>query len=1120
MTGEIEGDKSMRRSGSWSPLSHGQEALWFLWKLVPRTWAYNTVLPFRVRGALDPAALRRALQTLSDRHPGLRMELREEGGSPSQRPLEQHAVHLEEIDATGWSEGRLDEALGEAARRPFDLEGDATLRTTLFRCASDRHAFIVVAHHIVSDLWSFIVLMDELRQLYPAERDGRDAQLPPLPVEYVDYVRQQRQAADGESGRLLWEYWQQELSGELAVLDLPTDHSRPLLQSFDGGTVVRRMDAQLSRSIKQLAGKERVTPFMALLAAYQVLLGRYTGQESFAIGSPTYGRDRAEVQGVVGDFINMVPMRADLSGSPTFRQLLARVRAQVVSTIKHQDYPFSLLVDRLHLPRDLSRSPIFQTTFVLQKFHRYQELSRALLPGEDEQPIPFADLTLEPVPLPQQEGQFDLNVEMKEDDQGRLVGAWKYASALFDAATIERVAGHYETLLREIVANPDRPTAELPLLGGEESRQVIESAQGPAVELPAAATVCALFEEQAARRGDQLAVTCGDEAVTYAQLVGRVTRLAGALAAAGVGRDVLVAVLLPRGLDFVTALLAIAKAGGAFLPLDPRHPASRFAQIMESSGTGFILTTGTLSPDFAEGIAAVDERRRPGVLRVEELAVASPAATLPAVDGGDLAYVMYTSGSTGAPKGVMVEHCGMVNHVLGKLSDLGMDERDVLAQNGPPTFDIVVWQCLAPLAIGGRVVVFPDEVAEDPARLLAEVEARGVTVLQFVPSMLHALLEEASSRGGAKPALGTLRWMVPTGEALPTELCRRWLALYPHIPLLNTYGSTECSDDQCHYPLHRLGPADEAVSVTSIGTPIRNMTAYVLDANLAPVPVGVVGDLYIGGVGVGRGYLGDPRRTAGAFIPDPFSNRPGARLYWTRDLARRRSDGNLDFLSRSDDMIKLRGLRIEPGEIAAALSRHPAVSAAAVVAREHPSGERVLVAYVVASKGAEVTPGMDELRHFLAGRLPQSMVPAFYLFLDALPLTANGKLDQRRLPIPQWQAASAEALVAPRTPTEELMVEIWREVLAIGEIGVTQDFFAIGGDSIRSIQIVARSKRAGLHLRPSDLFQHSTIAALAALADANALAVAEVSAIASLPSLQISAEHLALAFEQVEFDEG
>jgi amino acid adenylation domain-containing protein len=1108
----------MRRSGSWSPLSHGQEALWFLWKLVPHTWAYNTVLPFRIRGPLDAAALRRALQKLSDRHPGLRMEFREEGGHPSQRPLEQHPVHLQEIDAAGWSDDRLHEASSEAARYPFDLEADATLRTTLFRRAPDEHAFLVVAHHIVSDLWSFIILMDELRHLYPAERDGRDAQLPPLPVDYVDYVRQQRQAADGEGGQRLWEYWQQELSGELAVLDLPTDHSRPLLQTFHGGTIVRRMDAELTRSLKQLAGKERVTPFMALLAAYQVLLGRYTGQESFSIGSPTYGRDRAEVQGVVGDFINMVPMRTDLSGAPTFRQLLGRVRAQVVATIKHQDYPFSLLVDRLHLPRDLSRSPIFQTTFVLQKFHRYPELSRALLPDQNEQPIPFADLTLEPVPLPQQEGQFDLNVEMKEDDQGRLAGAWKYASDLFDATTIARMAGHYETLLREIIADPDRPTIELPLLSSEESREVVERAHGPAIELPAAPTVCALFEAQAVRRGDQIAVSCGDDRVTYARLSARVRVMAGALAAAGVGRGMLVAVLLPRGLDFVAALLAIAKAGGAFLPLDPRHPASRFAQIMESSGTAFVLTTGALSPDFAEGIAAVDERRRPGVLRVEELSTLPSAAMLPTMDGGDLAYVMYTSGSTGAPKGVMVEHRGMVNHVLGKLSDLGMDERDVLAQNGPPTFDIVVWQCLAPLVVGGRVVICTDEVAEDPARLLAEVEAQGVTVLQFVPSMLHALLEETSSRGGTKPVLATLRWMVPTGEALPTELCRRWLALYPHIPLLNTYGSTECSDDQCHYALHHLGPADEAVSVTSIGTPIQNMTAYVLDSNLAPVPVGVVGDLYIGGIGVGRGYLGDPVRTAGAFIPDPFSNHPGARLYRTRDLARRRSDGNLDFLSRSDDMIKLRGLRIEPGEIASALSRHPAVSAAAVVAREHPSGERVLVAYVVASKDAEVTPGNEELRHFLAGRLPQSMVPAFSLFLDALPLTANGKLDQRRLPIPQWQVASAEELVAPRTPTEELMAEIWREVLATAAIGVTQDFFAIGGDSIRSIQIVARAKRAGLHLRPSDLFQHSTIAALAALADVNA--GAEAPAAASLPSLQISEEHLALAFEQVEFDEG
>jgi amino acid adenylation domain-containing protein len=1083
--------------GNRCPLSHGQEALWFLWKLVPSTWSYNVPLPVAVNGPLDAGAFQRSLQKLFVRHPSLRTAFREQGGKPQQITLDDPAPRIEMVDAARWDDARLGDAIREEVRRPFDLESSAVPRTTLFRRAADRHVLLFVVHHIVSDLWSLIVVMDELRQLYAAETAGRSCTLAPLPVSFETYVREQRERLAGEAGEALWAFWREELAGELPVLDLPTDHSRPPLQSFRGATVVHRMPAILTRAVKELAGKERVTPFMALLAAYQVLLHRYTGQEDLIVGSPTSGRDRAELHGVVGDFVNMVPVRADLSGRPAFRDVLARTRAKLVAAMKHQDYPFSLLVDRIHATRDLSRSPIFQTTFVLQKFHRFPELSRVMLPDGNEAPIPFADLFLEPIALPQQEGQFDVNVEMKEDDQGRLVGAWKYATDLFDRDRIARMARHYETLLGEIVGHPDLPVAELRLLDENERAEALASGCGPSVSQPDA-TVCELFVAQAAERGAQIAVSCPDEArgsqlaarrstttklasLTYAELSARVDALARRLVTLGVTRDSVVAVLLPRGLEFVTALLAISKAGGAFLPLDVRHPAMRTQQIIDESGAILVLT-----PE-----------------RLDELAQVRPSETLPAVDGGDLAYLMFTSGSTGKPKGVMVEHRGMVNHVLAKLSDLGMTASDVLAQNGPPTFDIVVWQCLAPLVNGGRVVVFPDEVAEDPAQLLAAVDEHGVTVLQVVPSMLHAVLDD-----DVAAPLSTLRWIVPTGEALPAELCLRWLERYPRIPLLNTYGSTECSDDQCHYVLDRLGAADRAVAVASIGTPIRNMTAHVLDSELRPVPGGVAGELYIGGIGVGRGYLRDPERTAASFLPDPFSPRPGARLYRTRDLARRRADGRIDFLGRVDNMIKLRGFRIEPGEIEAALARHPDISAAAVVARQHPAGERVLVAYIVAT----VPPETAALRRFLAERLPQSMVPAVFCAVDALPLTANGKLDSKRLPAPEWQSVADEELVAPRTNAERLMAGIWCDVLALDRIGVTQDFFAIGGDSIRSIQIVARCKRAGLHISPGDLFQHSTVAALAAFAEPGVADVREV------PSFTVAQEQLDLALAQVDFD--
>ncbi len=1063
----------------WFPLSHGQEALWFLWKLVPNTWAYNIPLPVAVRGRLDVAALRRALQQLTTRHPSMRTSFREEGGKPWQRALSECTAHVTVEDASGWDDTRIRQAIRDEARRPFDLEASVLPRTTLLRRSDDEHVLLLVTHHIVCDLWSLIVIVDELRELYAAETQRRPCRLPPISLSVEAHIREERRRLDGEAGEALWNHWRQELAGELPVLDLPTDHLRPPMQSFRGATVIRRMPAALTRAMKELAGKERVTPFMALLAAYQVLLHRSTGQEDVIVGSPTSGRERAELQALVGDFVNMVPIRADLTGRPTFRQMLARARAKMVGTIRHQDYPFSLLVDRIHASRDLSRSPIFQTTFVLQKFHRFPELSRVMLPDGGEAPIPFADLFLEPIALGQQEGQFDVNLEMKEDEQGRLVGAWKYATDLFERETIERMSRHFETLLGEIVIHPDRSVSELRLLDESESRKAVAMGEGPILST-SASTVLELFETQAARRGENVAVSCGDESLTYGELAARADGLARRLVTLGIGRDSVVAVLLPRGLDFVTALLAVSKAGGAFLPLDVRHPASRTRQIIDESGATLVLT-----PE-----------------RLAELAEVQPSGTMPGVDGAALAYLMFTSGSTGKPKGVMVEHRGMVNHVLAKLSDLGMTAEDVLAQNGPPTFDIVVWQCLAPLVNGGRVVVFPDDVAEDPALLLAEVRRRGVTVLQVVPSMLQAVLDE-----DAVP-LPSLRWIVPTGEALPTELCRRWLERHPHIPLLNTYGSTECSDDQCHDEIRRLDAADRAVAVASIGTPIRNMTAHVLDSELRPVPVGIAGELHIGGIGVGRGYVRDPERTAASFIPDPFSTRPGARLYRTRDRARRRSDGRIDFLGRVDNMIKLRGLRIEPGEIEAALARHPDISSAAVVARAQPSGERALIAYLVSTN----PPEADALRRFLADRLPQSMVPAVFVFVDALPLTANGKLDAKALPPPQWPSAADRELVEPRNAAERRMAEIWADVLGLDRVGVTQDFFSIGGDSIRSIQIVARCKRAGMHIAPGDLFQHSTVAALAAFAESSSPDRGEV------PSLEIEQEHLDLALAQVDFD--
>lgn len=1113
----------INNSGNWFSLSHSQEALWFLWRLVPEGYAFNTVVPVRVHGDLEVPALARSVSQLSRRHPCLRCEFTEEAGRPRQRTRADHLMSLIEVDASLWTQSQIDSAMAEEARRPFNLETNAVPRITLFKRSRCVHELIIVLHHINSDLWSTTVMLDELRQIYQAEKMGKYCSLPQQSYGFEDYVHHHRELLEdpGERERL-WHYWRQELSGELPVLDLPADCPRPAVLSYQGGTIVRRMDVSLTNNLKQLARSQGVTLFMTLLAAYQVILQRFTGQNDLIVGIPTSGRHRPELANVIGDFVNMVPIRVALHENTNFLELLKQNREKVIGAIKYQDYPLSLMVDHLGLARDLSRNPIFQTSFSLQSVHRFEELSRLLMPADDEPFIPFADLELEPLPLSQQEGQYDLNLEMKVDEANRLVGSWKYSKDLFRPEAVERIATHFEVLLSSIVAGPHQNISELPLLNGILERQLLLKGMGGQIPMPEESTIVMLFKEQTKLYGEKMALRCSDSAISYANLEQRVSNLAGNLIEMGIGCGKVVALLLPRGIDFVTAMLGVMEAGAAFLPLDWRHPTSRILQILESSSPSLLLTVRALEEITKTPLASIDEVWRPKVITMENLVHKPMPIEYPDVDAADLAYMMYTSGSTGRPKGVLVEHRGMVNHILGKISDLGLGPDDTLAQNGPPTFDIVVWQCLAPLVVGGCAQILPDEVAEEPARLISEVQSRGISILQLVPSMMQAVIETLKDWIDGESPLSSLRWIVPTGDALPTELCRRWLELYPSIPILNTYGSTECSDDQCHYKLFSLLTEDEAVSIVSVGTPIRNLSAHVLDDNLAPVPIGVAGELYIGGIGVGRGYHDDPRRTAESFLPDPFSQIPGARMYRTRDKARRRLDGNIDFLSRVDQMIKIRGLRIERGEIEAALQLHPAISQAAVVARKHPSGEQRLVAYVALNYSSgddndHSQPSSHELIRFLSTNLPQNMLPSMIEFIPSLPLSGNGKVDLSQLPEPEWGNYSSKQMVFPRTPTEKLIASVWTEVLGVEQISITDNFFEIGGDSIRSIQIVSRCKRLGINLRPADLFTHPTITDLAAHVPSSAT-VEPAEETIKVAELHVSQESLEMALGQVQFD--
>ncbi|HZB96710.1 MAG TPA: amino acid adenylation domain-containing protein, partial [Herpetosiphonaceae bacterium] len=827
------------------------------------------------------------------------------------------------------------------------------------------------------------------------------------------------------------------------------------------------MPTPLAASLTDLSQQEGVTLFVTLLAAFEVVLHHYTHQTDIVVGSLIANRNRPEIEPLLGVFINTLILRTDVAGNPTFRELLHRVQEVALQAYAHQNVPIEKLVEELHLQRSAAGQPLAQVLFVLQN---------TPLPA-----LGMTGLTMSRVPAEKWTTEFDVTFEVTQTAEG-LGGSVEYDTTLFDAGTIQRLVGHFRTVLEAVTAEPDLRLADVPLLTDAERQQLLVDWNATQTTYPLDVCVPQLFEQQVERTPDAIAVTSENDRLTYQELNRRANRLSRRLLEQGVGPEMVIALLAERGSDLLAAILAVFKAGGAYLPLDPRYPPERIGQILEQSQTRLVLTASAFAPALSQATEQVSPHARPLVLQIEEL-LGQPqsAANLPVrCTPHNLAYVLFTSGSTGLPKGAMVEHRGMLNHMYGKMADVQLTAADTVAQNGPQCFDVSVWQSLAALLIGGRVHIVDDATALDPARLLDEVEQEAISILEVVPSMLRAIVQEIESRGDARPALRDLRWVIPTGEALPAELCRRWFSLYPHIPLLNTYGATECSDDTCHYPIHHASELHSAAPIAALGRPIGNMRAYVLDPSLQPVPVGVAGELYLGGIGVGRGYLNDAQRTAAAFVPDPFAQEPGARLYKTGDLGRFHTDGTIDFLGRIDHQVKIHGSRVELGEIEAVLCQHSDVRESAVLAREDQFGNHYLTAYVVA--GSEAAPASDELRTFLQAKLPEYMVPASFVRLDALPLNPNGKLDRQALPMPDRASSDGDTpFVGPRTPVEELLAQIWTDLLGLPRISVHANFFALGGHSLLAAQLINRVREVfQVELPLRSLFdQNSTIAGMA-----------------------------------------
>jgi len=1055
------------------PLSFAQQRLWFLHQMEPDSPAYNIPLAMRLLGRLNIAVLEACLGEVVRRHEGLRTTFRFAEGEPAQSIAPSAPVHLPWIDLQGLPEAvREREVLrltGREAERPFDLETGPLLRLVLLRSGEEERVLLLTLHHTIADGWSLAILVREVAALYEAFLEGRPSPLPELPIQYADYAHWQRRWLQEQILENQLSYWREKLSGAAQLLELPSDRPRPLVQSSRGAACPVALPPELLQGLKSLGREEGVTLFMTLLGAFQALLGRYSGQSDLCIGTPVAGRNRLETENLVGLLLNALVLRGDLSGAPGFRELLSRVRETTLGAYTHQDLPFELLVEELKPERSLSHAPLYQVMLILQNTPQ----ASFELPG----------LKIEGLAREHEKSNLDLTLNLAEAG-GRLMGSLEYSTELFDEATLVRLLGHFEILLRGIVSEPDLPIPDLPLIAPEERGQLLWEWNRTERDFPLDRPFHEIFADQVGRTPRAVAAACGTETWTYTELDLVSSRLARHLGSGEDGPEPVIALLTERSLRLLASMLAVWKAGGVYLPLDPLHPPRRLAQVLARSGAVTLLAAESSREAATAALAGLPVERRPRLLTIETLLALPESAAGPEPERrlAEMAYIIFTSGSTGVPKGVMVEHRGMINHLFAKIADLGLKADDRVAQTASQTFDISLWQFLAASLVGGRVQIFPDEVAHDTSRLADEVERARVSILETVPSLLHALLLEIEGRGDRRPSFSSLRWLIPTGEALAPELCRRWLDLYPGVALMNAYGPTECSDDVTHASIH----AHPDGMRVPIGSPVANLRIYVLD-RLEPVPVGVAGELMVGGVGVGRGYLADPARTAESFIPDPFGGEPGSRLYRTGDRARRLPDGALDFLGRIDQQVKIRGFRIELGEIEAALNGDPRIRQSAVLVRGEIHGNRLLVAYVVPAENVEISPA--ELRASLKTHLPEHMVPAAFVVLESLPLAPSGKLDRRalsRLDVPASARSQAdEAFEAPRTSTEELLAGIWGELLGLARVGRTDDFFELGGHSLMATRVLARLRqvfRVDLPLRA--LFEAATLAELAGRVEA------------------------------------
>lgn len=1055
MRGEVAANTIPRRSQqSPAPVSFAQQRLWFLNQLEGDQSSYNEPKALHIKGSLDVAALQQSLNEIVRRHEVLRTTFDVIDGQPVQVIAPSLKLTIPVIDLQNLpsdeKEAEVRRLAIASSKQPFDLAQDPLLRVSLLQLDAAEYVLLLTVHHIVYDQWTKGILIQELAVLYKAFSQGQPSPLPELPIQYADFAVWQRQWLHGKDLDAQLSYWKQQLQNAPAVLNLPTDHPRPAVWSNRGATQYRVMPKSLTEALQALSQQEEATLFTILLAALNTLLYRYTGQEDILVGSTISGRNRAELEGLIGFFVNTQVMRSHLSGNPSFRTLLRRVREVVLKAYAHQDVPFEKLVDELKLERDLGRNPLFQVAFVLQ--------------NATNQSLELPGLTLSSLEIHTGTAKFDLTLYMEDSEQG-LIAALEYSTELFNAATIGRMLEHFQTLLEGIVADPDRSLSDLPLLTESERQQLLVEWNDTQTDYPHDRCIHELFEAQVELTPDAVAVVFEDQQLTYKELNARANQLAHYLQQLGVGPEVLVGICMERSLEMVVGLLGILKAGGAYVPLDPAYPQERLTLMLSDSQVSVLLTQQALVdvlPDTRAHVVCLDTGWETIARKSEE----NPNS---GVTAENLAYVIYTSGSTGKPKGVQIAHQSLTNFLTAMSQQLGLTNQDILLSVTTISFDIAALELYLPLILGVQLVLTRRAEATDGTQLLEKLVKSGATVMQATPATWRLLL--AAGWEGTKHLK-----ILCGGEALPKALANQLLE--KGGCLWNLYGPTETTiwSAMCQVEAnHRVVGSQNTPE--SIGRPIANTQIYILDRHLQPVPIGVPGELHIGGDGLARGYLNRPELTAEKFIHNPFSNKPGARLYKTGDLARYLPNGAIEFLGRIDHQVKVRGFRIELGEIEAVLNQHPAVQASVVVVWDDESGDCRLVAYGVPHPEQDIT--VEQVRGFLKQKLPDYMVPSAFVLLDALPLTPNGKVDRRALPpLPErLRPELSMGYVMPRTEMEQAVTDIWQDILDIEQVGVYDNFFDLGGHSLLATQLISRYRQAfQVELSLNLVFESPTVA--------------------------------------------